>query len=898
MAEKQQDTSQDQATQSKDIESGNAAVTTEAPAEEKAQDTVDTVAESSPETAAVAEKEAEAQPGGAEAEEKAEAEPGGAEAEEKAKAQPGGAEAQEKAEAEEPEPAATAEDAADEEIPPAPVPDVEDTAIPNIIGYTGEIIGPVITLEELEQGDEEEKKTAQFYEELEKMVNVSFTTVHEQEIVHGRVVSVGEKDAVIDIGFKSDGIVSLNEFDTTLVSGDEVEVLVERLEDYHGQLVLSKIKADQLRRWQLIEDAHDKGTIVEGTIVRRIKGGMIVDLDIGGMEAFLPGSQIDVRPVRDFDTYLEKRMEFKIVKLNPANDNIVISHKALIEKELGAQRDKILATMEAGQILEGTAKNITDFGIFVDLGGVDGLLHITDLSWGRVSHPSELVELDQKLTVVVLDYDKERQRISLGLKQLQPHPWESIDEKYVESNSVEGKVVSITDYGAFVELEKGIEGLVHISEMSWTEHIRHPSQVVSLGQLVQVRILKIDKQGKKISLGMKQLDPDPWDGISERYPPGTVMSGKVRNITNFGVFVGIEPGIDGLVHISDLSWTKKVRHPNEMVRKGQGLDVVILNIDEGSRRISLGHKQVETNPWNQFAQAYAEGTDTEATVVRANEGGLVIELPLAVEAFVPASELRNGPHNFQDFYPAGQELQLRVIKFDPNQKEIVLSEVAKERAAERSEKVQEDRTRRETKKRESKEVSKYKKTAGSAGRTTLGDISGLADLKAQFEEAEQEVPKKKATPRKAPARKAPAAKKATTAKAPAAKKETTAKAPAAEKETTAKAPAAKKATTAKAPAAKKETTAKAPAAKEEATAKAPAAKEETPVKAPAAKEETTAKAPAAKKKTTAKAAKAPAAKKETDESAAKPAAAKAATAGKKTAAAKKKEEEAEVGVEE
>ncbi len=773
MAEKQQDTSQDQAIQSNDSESGNAAVTTEAPAEEKAQDTVDTVAESSLETAAVAGKEEEAQPGGAGAEEKAEAE--------------------------EQEPAATAEeqveDAADEEIPPAPVPDEEDTVIPNIIGYTGEIIGPVVTLEELEQGDEDERKTAQSYEELEKMVNVSFTTVHEQEIVHGRVVSVGEKDVVIDIGFKSDGIVSLNEFDTTLVSGDEVEVLIERLEDYHGQLVLSKVKADQLRRWQLIEEAHDKGTIVEGTIVRRIKGGMIVDLDIGGMEAFLPGSQIDVRPVRDFDTYLEKRMEFKIVKLNPANDNIVISHKALIEKELGAQRDKILATMEAGQILEGTAKNITDFGIFVDLGGVDGLLHITDLSWGRVSHPSELVELDQKLTVVVLDYDKERQRISLGLKQLQPHPWETIDEKYVESNSIEGKVVSITDYGAFVELEKGIEGLVHISEMSWTEHIRHPSQVVSLGQLVQVRILKIDKQGKKISLGMKQLDPDPWDGISERYPPGTVMSGKVRNITNFGVFVGIEPGIDGLVHISDLSWTKKVRHPNEMVRKGQGLDIVILNIDEVSRRISLGHKQVETNPWNQFAQAYAEGTDTEATVVRANEGGLVIELPLAVEAFVPASELRNGPHNFQDFYPAGQELQLRVIKFDPNQKEIVLSEVAKERAAERSEKTQEDRARRETRKRESREVSKYKKAAGSAGRTTLGDISGLADLKAQFEEAEQEVPQKAAAaPKKAPAKKAPAAKKATTAKAPAAKKATTVKAPVTKKATTAKASAAKKET--------------------------------------------------------------------------------------------------------
>ena len=839
-------------------------MTAEAPVEGAKTDTVDTAAENSesgPETAAVASKEEEAQPEDAGAEEKAEAkeeEPAAA-VEEKAEAAaeedipPAPAPEAKEEEAKEEAPAAAveeqAEDAKEEDIPPAPAPEAKEEEaadIPNIIGYTGELIGPVVTLEEIEAGDEEEKQTAQTYEELEKMVNVSFTTVHEQEIVHGRVVSVGEKDVVIDIGFKSDGIVSLNEFDTTLSSGDEVEVLVERLEDYHGQLVLSKVKADQLRRWQLIEEAHEKGTIVEGTIVRRIKGGMIVDLDIGGMEAFLPGSQIDVRPVRDFDTYLEKRMEFKIVKLNPANDNIVISHKALIEKELGAQREKILATMESGQILEGTAKNITDFGIFVDLGGVDGLLHITDLSWGRVSHPSELVELDQKLTVVVLDYDKDRQRISLGLKQLQPHPWESIDEKYIEANSVEGKVVSITDYGAFVELEKGIEGLVHISEMSWTEHIRHPSQVVSLGQLVQVRILKIDKQGKKISLGMKQLDPDPWDGISERYPPGTVMSGKVRNITNFGVFVGIEPGIDGLVHISDLSWTKKVRHPNEMVRKGQPLDVVILNIDEVSRRISLGHKQVETNPWNQFAQAYAEGTDTEATVVRANEGGLVIELPLAVEAFVPASELQNGPHNFQDFYPAGQELQLQVIKFDPNQKEIVLSEVAKERAAERSEKVQEDRARRETKKRESREVKKYKKAAGAAGRTTLGDISGLADLKAQIEEAEQEAPKEEAeapkkeeAPKKATAKKAPAAKKGTAAKASAAKKETAAKAPAAKKETAAKAE--------KAPAEKKETEAKAE--------KAPAEKEGTEAKAekaPAEKEETAAKASTAKKATAAK----------------------------------------------
>ncbi len=669
------------------------------------------------------------------------------------------------------EPPVNQEETGDDAASAAPVSEQQNGDTPNTIGYTGEIIGPVVTLEEIAQGDKEEREAAQSWKELEEMVAASFTAVREQEIVQGRIVSVGEKDVVIDIGFKSDGVVSLNEFDDALAPGDEVEVLVERLEDYHGQLVLSKTRADELRRWQRIEEAHEKGDIIEGTIIRRIKGGMIVNLDIGDMEAFLPGSQIDVRPVRDFDTYLEKRMEFKIVKLNPANDNIVISHKALIEKELGAQREKILATMEPGQILEGIAKNITDFGIFVDLGGVDGLLHITDLSWGRVSHPSELVELDEKLTVVVLDYDKDRQRISLGLKQLQPHPWETIDEKYLEGGAIEGKVVSITDYGAFVELEKGIEGLVHISEMSWTEHIRHPSQMVSLGQLVNVKILKIDKQGKKISLGMKQLEPDPWDGISERYPPGTVMTGRVRNITNFGVFVGIEPGIDGLVHISDLSWTKKVRHPNEMMRKGQSLDVVILNIDEGSRRISLGHKQVETNPWNQFAKAYAEGTDTQATVVRTNEGGLVIELPLGVEAFAPASELRNGPHNFQDFYPSGQELELRVIKFDPQQKEIVLSEVAKERAAVRAQKAGEDRVRRESKKRESREVSKYQKAASAAGRTTFGDISGLADLKAQFEK-EEKGEKKKATPARKTASRASAAKQgaARGAKSPAKKK--------------------------------------------------------------------------------------------------------------------------------
>ena len=583
-----------------------------------------------------------------------------------------------------------------------------------------------------------ESEASEEYDQLRSLIEQTLTNVSEHEIVKGRVVSVGEKDIVIDIGFKSDGIVSKNEFSRDLAPGDEVEVYLERIEDMQGQLVLSKTKADTVRRWQRIEDAYDNEKVLEGTIVRRIKGGMIVEL-FENMEAFLPGSQIDVRPVRDFDAYLDKRMEFKIVKLNPANENIVVSHKALIEKELESQRQKILASMEPGQVLEGTVKNITDFGVFIDLGGVDGLLHITDLSWGRVSHPSELVSLDDKLNVVVLDYDKNRQRISLGLKQLQPHPWENINEKYVEGSVVEGKVVSITDYGAFVELEKGIEGLVHISEMSWTEHIRHPSQMVALGQLVNVKILNVDHEGKKISLGMKQLQPDPWEGISDRYPPGTPLSGKVRNITNFGVFVEIEPGIDGLVHISDLSWTKRVRHPSEMVKKGQEMNVVILNIDEKERRISLGHKQVETNPWNQFAKVYAEGTDTEATVSRVEDKGLVVDLPMDVEAFVPSAELKNGGQNFQEFYREGAKLEMRVIRFDANNKEIILSEVAKQRAEERAEREAEQREKRVVRDRERREISEFQERSGSAtGPTTLGELSGLASLRDQLARAEQQ----------------------------------------------------------------------------------------------------------------------------------------------------------------
>ncbi|MCS3750365.1 small subunit ribosomal protein S1 [Salinibacter ruber] len=610
-------------------------------------------------------------------------------------------------------------------------------------GFTGETYGETVSLDELETEEQAPADTS-VYDQFRDVVDETSIDVREQDIVEGRVLRVNEDYVVIDIGYKSDGIVSRDEFgEEEIHPGDTVEVYLERKEDRDGQLVLSKEQADKVRRWQRVEEIYENEEVIEGTIIRRIKGGMIVEL-FDGMEAFLPGSQIDVRPVRDFESYLETRMEFKIVKLNPENENIVVSHRELIEHELEEQRQEILEQLEVGQVLEGTVKNIVDFGVFIDLGGVDGLLHITDLSWGRVSHPSEVVELDQELEVVVLDYEEERQRISLGLKQLRDHPWDQIGNKYDEGDVVEGKVVSITNYGAFVEIEKGIEGLVHISEMSWTRHIEHPSQMVSLGQVVDVKILNIDQEERKISLGMKQLEPDPWEGISDRYPAGTVLTGTVRNITNFGVFVEIEPGIDGLVHVSDLSWTKKIRHPGDMVDEEQELDVVILNIDEERRRISLGHKQVKTNPWDQFADAYEEGNDTTGEVVRVEDKGLVVQLPLDVEAFVPGSELKNGPKAFKNHYHEGDELELQVIRFDKDQKDIVLSETAKEEAERQEEQDEQEReSRREEREREEavrdfKDKPEPEPDEPTTGPTTLGELSGLADLRREMEEEEAE----------------------------------------------------------------------------------------------------------------------------------------------------------------
>ncbi|MEE9187586.1 MAG: 30S ribosomal protein S1 [Bacteroidota bacterium] len=520
----------------------------------------------------------------------------------------------------------------------------------------------------------EREYTEDEFDELARLYDQTLGKINEGEIVKGKIVAMSGAEVSVDIGFKSEGVISRSEFSNAgeLKMGEEVEVFLESVEDKEGRLVLSRKRADFMRIWEKISKAYETGDILQGRITRRIKGGLVVDLM--GVDAFLPGSQVDARPVRDFDAYIGRILEFKVVKINHPNENVVVSRKIIVEEELADQRRAILEGLEKGQILEGTAKAITDFGVFVDLGGVDGLVHITDLSWGRVTHPSEVVKLDQTLNVVVLDFDLEKKRISLGLKQLQPHPWENIQNKYPARSKITGKVVSLADYGAFVEIEKGIEGLIHISEMSWTQHIKHPSQFVSMGQMVDVIILSLDKDNKKISLGMKQLEPDPWLTLLQKYPVASKHTGTVRNLTNFGVFVELEQGVDGLVHISDLSWTKKIRHPGEIVKKGDKIDVVILSIDVGQRRISLGHKQIRDNPWDSFSETYKVGTETEGKIVRIIEKGVIVELPEGVDGFVPVSQLSQPPvKNIADIFQVNNILPLSVIEFDKEAKKIVLS---------------------------------------------------------------------------------------------------------------------------------------------------------------------------------------------------------------------------------
>ncbi|MDZ7341728.1 MAG: 30S ribosomal protein S1 [candidate division KSB1 bacterium] len=513
------------------------------------------------------------------------------------------------------------------------------------------------------------------YKELYKLYEDTLSDYIEGELVVGKILAIGDKEVTIDIGFKSEGTVPLEEFahPEDLKVGDDVEVYIENIEDVEGRLLLSRKKVDFIHSWERVLKSYEKGDILQGKCVRRIKGGIVVDLD--GVDAFLPGSQIDVKPIRDFDAFIGQTLDFKVVKVNSLRKNIVVSHRVLVEEEMKGQRQKILDNLTKGQILEGTVKNITDFGVFIDLGGVDGLLHINDLSWGRVSHPSEIVSYDQTIKVMVLDFNEEKDRISLGYKQLQPHPWEKVTEKYPVGKIVQGKVVNISDYGAFVELEKGVEGLIHISEMSWTQHIKHPSKILSVGEIIEAKILSINEQEKKISLGLKQLEPDPWDTLEQKYPVGSRHEGKVRNLTNFGAFVELEEGIDGLIHISDLSWTKKIRHPGEVLKKGDTIEVVVLNVDRENRRISLGYKQIKDSPWEEFGGKYRPGTITKGKIVRLIEKGVIAELPDEVDGFVPMSHLAK-PNLTKpaDGYKVGDELELCVIEFNKEAKKIVLSE--------------------------------------------------------------------------------------------------------------------------------------------------------------------------------------------------------------------------------
>jgi small subunit ribosomal protein S1 len=524
------------------------------------------------------------------------------------------------------------------------------------------------------------------YQELMKMYEETLSDLREGEIIQGRVLGVTRDDVIVDVGFKSEGIIAISEFPPpiNIQVGDEIEVYLDAFEDQYGQLVLSKRKADFLRVWDRIRESYESGELVPGRVSRRIKGGLVVDLF--GVDAFLPGSQVALRQVPNFDELVGKGMELKIIKLNKNRRNIVVSRRVVLEQEREELRSKLLAEIEAGQVREGVVKNITDFGVFIDLGGVDGLLHITDMSWGRISHPSELVSLGDTINVKILDFDKDTGRISLGLKQLSPYPWENIEENYPIGRKVEGLVVSLTDYGAFVELEKGIEGLIHISEMSWTQHIKHPSKIMQVGDKIQAVVLSVDKENEKISLGLKQLVEDPWKTIDTKYPVSMKLKGRVRNLTTFGAFIELEEGIDGLIHISDMSWTKRIQHPSEVMKKGDTVDVVVLKIDKENRRISLGHKQLYDDPWPNLSKNYAVGADVLGSVIRILDRGVIVELPGNVEGFVPTNQLgKPDLTKPEEAFQIGNELPLQVIEFDQPGRRIVLSVDAYYKMRERNE---------------------------------------------------------------------------------------------------------------------------------------------------------------------------------------------------------------------
>ncbi len=564
---------------------------------------------------------------------------------------------------------------------------------------------------------------------LENMYNNTLNTVSEKEVLEGTVISLNKREVVVDIGYKSDGIVSLNEFryNPELKIGDKVDVYIESLEDKKGQMILSHKKARATRSWDRVNESLEKDEIIKGYIKCRTKGGMIVD--VFGIEAFLPGSQIDVKPIRDYDVFVGKTMEFKVVKINHEYRNVVVSHKALIEAELEQQKKDIIAKLEKGQVLEGTVKNVTSYGVFMDLGGVDGLIHITDLSWGRISHPNEIVELDQKLNVVILDFDDDKKRIALGLKQLTPHPWDKLDETLKIGDTVKGKVVVLADYGAFVEIAPGVEGLIHVSEMSWSQHLRSAQDFLKVGDEVEASILTLDRDERKMSLGIKQLKNDPWENINTLFGVGTKHKATVRNFTNFGVFVEITEGVDGLIHISDLSWTKKIKHPSEFTAVGDEIEVVVLDIDKENRRLSLGHKQLEENPWDVFETIFTADSIHEGTVVELMDKGAVIALPYGVEGFATPRHLvkEDGTSVKQD-----EKLDFKVIEFNKSAKRIIVSH---SRVYEDAKRAEDNAKRKSQQVRPTKKITKT--VVDNIEKTTLGDISELAALKSQMEADEK-----------------------------------------------------------------------------------------------------------------------------------------------------------------
>ena len=579
--------------------------------------------------------------------------------------------------------------------------------------------------------DQDKAQITEAYDKTLSNVNVG-------EVVEGTVTGVNKREVIVNVGYKSEGIIPVSEFryNPDLKVGDKIEVYVESAEDKNGQLALSHKKARQLKSWDRVNEALEKDEIIKGYIKCRTKGGMIVD--VFGIEAFLPGSQIDVKPIRDYDVYVDKTMEFKVVKINQEFRNVVVSHKALIEAELEAQKQVIMSKLEKGQILEGTVKNITSYGVFVDLGGVDGLIHITDLSWGRVNHPEEIVALDQKINVVILDFDEAKKRIALGLKQLTPHPWEALDQTLKVGDKVKGRVVVMADYGAFVEIAPGVEGLIHVSEMSWSQHLRSAQEFMKVGDEVEAVILTLDREERKMSLGIKQFTPDPWENIEAKYPVGTKTTAKVRNFTNFGVFVEIEEGIDGLIHISDLSWTKKVKHPGEFTSVGADIEVVVLEIDKENRRLSLGHKQLEENPWNEFENQYSVDSIHEGTITEMTDKGAVVALGENIEGFCPARQLVKEDGTTPK---TGDKLNFKILEFSKATKRITLSHLRTYEEAKRAEIAAE-----KAEKRAAADATKstVKKINASVEKTTLGDIAGLAALKSAMEAAEAKSAKKAA----------------------------------------------------------------------------------------------------------------------------------------------------------